>query len=137
MVHKKSNDMHAASTAVYDRDKLNAALDALMPSQRHTKAEKFREHYRAIEAALSRKMSQKAILAALKQHGLCLSPATFKSMLSRARKAAEKRSQAANEEAQTFAVDNDEPMIGTISTDDGPDHAYRAKKGPQPVFGII
>lgn len=82
-----SNTIQESKKAIQGSNALTAALDALTPNPRSTKAERFREVLPAIERALARKVTQKQICEELKQAGLPLSPQTFKSMLSRERQA--------------------------------------------------
>lgn len=71
-----------------------ATLISLQPSERVRKKTSFHEHYKDVEAALARGVTQAVVRDALKRMGLSLSAATFRKMLDAERR----QNQAASDE---------------------------------------
>ncbi|SCX72623.1 hypothetical protein [Variovorax sp. EL159] len=67
------------------RDALMKSLDALQPTGERSTATKFNALYANIEQALTRGVTQRAVLEALGRDGLKLHPAKFKKLLGEAR----------------------------------------------------
>lgn len=66
-------------------DVLMKSLDALQPAGERTTAAKFTALYPNIEQALTRGVTQRAVVEALERDGLKLHPAKFKKLLEEAR----------------------------------------------------
>lgn len=67
-------------------EKIKAELRALAPDRKTLNTQLFLELYPVIEEMRSKNVTQKAILAVLKDHGLSLHPARFKALLDEAQK---------------------------------------------------
>lgn len=66
-------------------DALITSLDALQPAAERTTATKFAALYPSIEEALTRGVTQRAVMDALERDGFKLHPAKFKKLLEDAR----------------------------------------------------
>lgn len=77
MKPQKFNRSHQA----IDTSAINAALKALKPRKQAATDMIFAEVYPGIREALDRKVPKKALISALKEHGLSLSPAKFNALL--------------------------------------------------------
>lgn len=83
-----------------------AALRSLKPNRQHHNSQLFAILYPVIVELLDQKVTRKAILRTLEEHGLKLHPARFKELMSQARNSNEAESKSVESDAIALTQEN-------------------------------